>query len=184
MKIFKHVLILTNILLLITVLCFTFYWRERIVYIRNEFEKVKTSTINDKLEVYCTIYGDWKEYINCPISVHTFGQPYKLLISVTSFEEIKKVELLEVSVHYQSPNFVCKYFSSFSEKHKIYDKHKYYLTIKKFPIVHEAGQTIKVKYKLKITLKDRITEKDFEDEFKATRKIEKSYIVIDHIMSV
>ena len=180
---FKYLFITSSIILLGVILCFVFYFNQRVIDINNKFEPINTLFTDEDLTSSCVITGDWNEYINKPIKIMRYGYPYEVLFAISSSQFIKKIELLNLHIQYDSLTCVVKNFRTEIKKSGE-NMNKYYIIIQNFPILHDVGKIVKLKYKVKIIFKDRIIEKELEAEFKATRGIEKSYRIIDMYMGV
>ena len=180
----KYLFICATALLLIIVLWSLFYWNQRVVYVKKEFKRVNTEVSIENLKFNCCINGEWKTFLDSPISVDNYGEPYEVMFSISYPEKIEHIELLKLSIHYESSSFTCKTFHVIYDHSKYNEQYKNYLSIANFPIAHETGKTVKLKYRLKLFFKDKTIEKDLEAEFKATRTIEKGYKILDMYMGI
>jgi len=181
---FRIICLLVSFLLIIIFLLVFFYFEQRIVYIDNFFEGIDAKSKYDNISYDSTIVGDWSTVIDSPITISTYGAPYKLLLSITSTDEIDNILLLDLSIQYSSSTCFLKNFNVNYSTLKAPGNYEYYLSVKDIPIVHENGKTFKLKYKLRLIINEKVFEKEIETEFKAKNKFKKSYKIIDMYMGV
>lgn len=177
----KKALIVLQIAFCFIILGFIFYLNQRITYISYSFQEQAAAETNGNIKLHCMIPGNWRQKLKQPMHVSTYGAPYELLISAKSNKKILKIELVDLSIQYDS--CICSLQNCKKRISKYSKDRNYYISIKDFPVTHNTGEKIKLKYKVKITFPDCIKEKEQETEFIAIKEIERSYIILDGIMS-
>lgn len=151
------------------------YLLSQYIHIDKKFEPTVSKYNDFDINCYCRIdYYGWKTFHqNTPISVSENTNPCKIFIAVNSKNHIVKVELTEISLDYGDIIYEVKQYQL--KKQENQEENDHYIDIANIPVPFEDGKIIKVKYKIRVTLKNKVIEKEIEAKFKCIMKIESGF---------
>jgi len=161
-----------------------FYHTQRTVNISNEFCRVsRAPDIDGAFRIQCNIVSDWRCLSGEPIRVMVYGAPYEILLSATAREQIRKFELLGLTIY--SKEMVSEIKARSCEVGPWHERGEAaaYLKVKDVHVPHQPGLRVKIRYKVRLELETRTIEQECESEFSAETKVEKSFRIIDMWLS-